>query len=227
MGMQVARAVVGVEGAAVKYALIRSGETTPTYEAQARSGLIDGIGSMTTRYVQGTRLAGVETWTYVPKLLTTVSYQCENFLTGEFSEVQVIGRKAKVIYRPDASEEQSTKEIDWSETTFAGNALPVFIVKHWDQIKSGASIDFSLYVPFRLEAIGFKLTPQFGSAPHTIQVQAEARNWLIRQFAPTITFTFVDGPEPIMTAYEGPAQLAINGDKLARVKIDFTTGQGQ
>jgi hypothetical protein len=227
MGMQVAKAVVGVEGAAVSYALTLPGDSSPVYEAQSRSGLTDGIGSMTTRYVQGTTLAGIETWTYVPRLLSTVSYRCENYLNGEFTEVTVSGLKAKVIYRPNASEEHITKEVTWTDRTFAGNALPVFIVKNWDKIKKGESIEFDLFVPFRQETLAFKLTPQFASAPRTIKVMAEARNWLIRQFAPTISFTFVDGVEPTMTAYDGPTQLAINGDRLARIKIDFTTAQVQ
>lgn len=222
MGMQVAKAVLGVEGEAVSYALTIPGETKPVYEAQSRSSLVDGIAGMTTRYVQGTTLAGVETWSYIPKALTTVSYRSENYLTGEFSEVLVSGRKAKVCYRADASEELSSKEINWGERTFAGSSVPIFIVKHWTSIKAGESLDFELYVPFREETLGFKLTPKFGSAPRTVKVQAEARNWLIRQFAPTISFTFVDGPEPVMTAYEGPTQLAINGDRMVRVQIDFT-----
>ncbi len=221
MGMQVAKAVVGVEGAAVSYAITSQDGSKPVYEAQSRSGLVDGIASMTTRYVQGTKLAGVEIWTYVPRLLTTVSYRSENYLTGELSEALVSGRKAKVCYRADASDELNSKEIPWTERTFAGSSVPIFVVKHWDRIKAGESLEFDLFVPFRQEALSFKLTPQFGSAPRTVKVLAEARNWLIRQFAPNIAFTFVDGDEPMMTGYEGPTQLAVNGDRLARVQIDF------
>ena len=225
MGMPIAHALTGINGMVATYRIHEIGSEQPALRAEARSGLDSGVASMTTRYwaiANATNLSGIETVRYLPESLATVSYYCEDHSIGEVAEVSIKDGKANVSYRPNTTAPVKYAELPWTPNTFVGSALPIVMAKHWAELREGKTVDFDLYVPFRLESVGFRLTRQADTPPNRIKIIAEARNWLIRQFAPSISFTFIDQNPPTMASFSGPAPVSLGGERHRPVTIDFT-----
>ena len=225
MGMPIAHALTGINGMVATYRIHETGNEQPALRAEARSSLDSGVASMTTRYwtpANDTNLCGIETVRYLPESLATVGYYCEDHSLGEVAEVSVKDGKARASYRPNTTAAVKHAELPWTPNTFVGSALPIVMVKHWAELREGKTVDFDLYVPFRLEIVGFRLMRQADTTPNRIKIIAEARNWLIRQFAPSISFTFVDQNPPTMASFSGPAPVSFGGESHKPVTIDFT-----
>ena len=152
-----------------------------------------------------------------------VSYVFEDLGSGERIDLKVDGNKASVQYRPSKDAEVKSKDLSWGENALTGSLLPGFIAKQWATLDAGRTVDFELFVPFRMETIGFRLLrTATNSEDKTVTITAEASNWLIRQFAPAISFVFSSGVPPRLLKYQGPAPVQIDGEQIKAVEIDFS-----
>jgi len=169
------------------------------------------------------KLAATEECRYDAATLALEHYHFEDLKTGELADIRVKNGKAKTQYRSPGDKKIDESEIDWTNSDVSGKALPEIILKNWASIAKGGQVDVDLYVPFRMSTIGFRAV-RHGEAlvKDTVTVRLEPTNWVIRQFAPTIYFSFVEGePLPKLVHYKGPSMVDIDGKKNMTVEIDF------
>ena len=158
---------------------------------------------------------------YDAESLRLATYRFEDKLSGEMASVTVKDGKAEVEYREDKDSKTDTDDIEWGSLALCGKALPDLILKGWSKLQAGSALDFDLYVPFRMETIGFHAVRKEASAGAT-RILVEPRNWMIRQFAPAIEFEFATtGAVPRLTSYLGPSMVRIGGESNRKVEILF------
>ena len=150
------------------------------------------------------------------------AYHFEDPATGELVDIQVGGREAQVRYRADADSRLRSDAIPWGASCIPGMVLPDLMVRQWHRLAAGEPVAFELFVPFRLGTMGFSATARHLSGA-TWTVAVAPRNWLLRPVVPRIEFDFMvrSQGKPTVTAYRGPAAVAIGGEKHRPVVIDF------
>jgi hypothetical protein len=169
-------------------------------------------------------VAGSETVRLRGAAQQLAAYEFEDLGSGERVELKVDGDKATAQYRPAKDAEVKSKELPWGPNAVTGNLLPALITKQWATLDAGKTIDCDLFVPFRLETIGFRVQRTAKSdSDKTVTITADASNWLIRQFAPAIHFVYSTETPPRLLRYQGPAPVKIDGETVNSVVIDFRT----
>jgi len=168
--------------------------------------------------------AQIEECVYDPKTLAISYYRFEDKKSGELSEVIVEGERARTKHRADATSSTSTDEIAWGPQSFAGKIMPELLRRNWAALMAGDEVRFDLYLPFRMSTIGFRLVRHDETlAGGAVSFRAEPSNWIIRQFAPTVYFTYdAPGVEAAkLVHFRGPASVAIDGKKHRTVEARF------
>ena len=169
-------------------------------------------------------VAGSETVRLRGAAQRLAAYEFEDFGSGERVELKVDGDKATAHYRPAKDAEVKRKELPWGPNALTGNLLPALITKQWAALDAGKAIECDLFVPFRLETIGFRVQRTASNdSDKTVTITADASNWLIRQFAPAIRFVYSTETPPRLLRYQGPAPVKIDGEPVSKVVIDFRT----
>jgi len=183
-----------------------------------------GLDSLQERLYRGLKndLAGSESIRLRGESQQLVAYLFEDLGSGEHIDLKVDGGHASVQYRPSKDAEVKSKDLNWAANALTGSLLPGFIAKQWATLDAGKTVDFELFVPFRMETIAFRLLrTATNSEDKTVIITAEASNWLIRQFAPAISFVYGSGVPRRLLKYQGPAPVQIGGEKIKAVEIDF------
>lgn len=167
-------------------------------------------------------VAQTEDFRYDSASLRMASYRFDDRETGEMAAVDVYDGKAKTQYRALREDTVQESTMPWDETTLSGKAIPMVLLQSFARLQAGKSVEFDLYVPFKMTTFGFRAVRDSGPEAAPVKIRVEASNWLIRQFAPTIYFTFdTSASPPKLVRYEGPAAVAIDGEKHRAVEIQF------
>lgn len=144
--------------------------------------------------------------------------------TGEHVSVDSAeGEVLAVRYRSSGERPLETAAIAASGKMI-GKAMPQLILDRWQDLLAGSSATFDLVVPSRLETFRYRIRHDArSSSPGTKQVfVADADSWLIRQFAPALTFTFADSQtasDRRLLELVGPSPVEIDGKKYRTVHL--------
>lgn len=212
-------------------------ETTQTFKAldpKTRQVLVTGAehvrsqnGAIVrhTEYKAGNELVATEDTTIDKRRLVVHQYRFQDLKTGEEATLVVDGAKANATYRKAKARGVDKEVIDWTKSSLHGKLLPDLLLGNWDELQRGGAIEFDLYVPFRMDTIRFRATrndkPMVVSRKKLTSFRVEPTNFLIRQLAPTIFFTFEDAAGHALVHYRGPSLVDIAGEKNRTVDIFF------
>jgi hypothetical protein len=229
-------------GAAILLAATRSWavtETTQTFkllDPKTKQVLVTGAehvraqnGAVVrhTEYRAGNELVATEDATIDGKRLMVQQYRFRNLKTGEEATLAVKAGKASATYRKAKGRGVDEEVIDWSKSSLHGKLLPELLLGNWDELQRGEAVEFDLYVPFRMDTIRFRATkndkPMVVSQRKLTTFRVEPTNFVIRQLAPTIYFTFEDSAARGLLHYRGPSLVDIAGEKNRTVDIFFQT----
>lgn len=143
--------------------------------------------------------------------------------SGERVEVKRDASGALALaYRERANDATRETRLGATDATLMGKAVPELILKRWDELASGETVRFDLVVPSRLETITFRLRADASrSRPgERLVVVTEADSWIVRQFAPDLTFTFTEGSRGRrLTELVGPSPIELAGRRHKTVRL--------
>jgi hypothetical protein len=178
-----------------------------------------------TEYKAGNELVATEDATIDKGRLVVHQYRFQDLKTGEEATLAVKAGKANATYRKAKGRGVDEEVLDWTKSSLHGKLLPDLLLGNWDKLQRGEAIEFDLYVPFRMDTIRFRATkndkPMVISQRKLTSFRVEPTNFVIRQLAPTIFFTFEDTPGRRLVHYRGPSLVDIAGEKNRTVDIFF------
>ncbi|MBI2603072.1 MAG: hypothetical protein HYW48_08445 [Deltaproteobacteria bacterium] len=158
---------------------------------------------------------------------TLVDYEFKDQMFGEYAKVVVKGQLAKISYKGIHDKNMRNKDLAWTPQMVSGKYIPEMIVSAWDKLMGGEYLYFDLYVPYRMDTVGFRVRKE-NSSDGVITFLMEASSFFIRPFAPKLRFTFESTAMRRLLRYQGPSIVAIDGKKDLEVVVEFdypVTGQ--
>jgi len=217
------------ETSVASFEFLDPGTLTPLVRGEERTLAGGSTVVKKTSYRTATGLTPLQTeeCRYNGRTLVVATYHYEDAGSGEMVDLKVASAKAQVTYRASHEDHARRATIDWTPTSHTGKELPDLILHNWERIGRGDNVYFELYVPFRLETIGFRAIRAEASirepqATKPVTIRIEPRNWFIRQVAPSIAFTFDAAiMPPHLVRYDGPSPVDIHGERNRKVVIRF------
>jgi hypothetical protein len=150
-----------------------------------------------------------------------LTYRYDDAATGEQIEVRDAGNGSLAIaYRERQGAERRVTSLAKRPKMIHGKALPQLILAEWDALSAGDTVTFDLVVPQRLETFSFRIRRVAAGEGGRPTFVVDAGNWLVRQFAPTLTFVFDESSRRV-TDFVGPSAVEIGGERHRRVRIGF------
>jgi hypothetical protein len=150
-----------------------------------------------------------------------LSYRYDDAATGEEIEVRDAGNGTwAVAYRERQGAVRRAVSLGKRSKVIHGKALPELIIAEWQTLAAGDTVTFDLVVPQRLETFSFRIRREPAGEGGRPTFVVDAGNWLVRQFAPTLTFVFDESSRRV-TDFVGPSAVEIGGERHRPVRIGF------
>ena len=155
--------------------------------------------------------------------LKVSDYRADNVVTGERVRVDVRGDRIDIEYRERASQPaKKDLRLEWTPRTLFGKTLHHVIVRNWDRLMAGETVDFDLLIASKFDQYAFRLRRD-READGTQVIRLEPQAWVARAVVPALDFYY--GPDRQAVAYEGPSTVTLADGAAENVRINFSYRQ--
>lgn len=163
----------------------------------------------------------VEEVSYDLATLQVHAFTSEHRESDERLSLRREGKRLVIEYVPrDGGATRRDEQLQWGPDTRLGKTLHHMIVRHWDEMVAGRTVDFDLLVPSKFDSYRFRLIEQPRSEAGDHVFRLEPQSWAVRQFVAPMDFHY--DQERRAVSYEGPNTVDFSRDPDQRVVIRFS-----